>query len=146
MRFPAAPEARRVEADADERRGRDGGDERGLEREIGGVQKPERGARVEHVREIHQPRDDGLARIERQPIAHDGFGDLIDRHHAERQPEFDSPPFRRCRCDGRDLIHEWAPPAHPDTDRRDPPRRVLPIRQPHTSSSVRTWARRIVRS
>src|SRR5262249_8826603 len=50
-------EARGIDADPDQGRGRNQRDDDGLERELDAVEEPKRGAAVEHMGEIHEARN-----------------------------------------------------------------------------------------
>jgi hypothetical protein len=117
-------EVGQVHADRDEGRRRDDGNDHDLEREVGRVEKAERGTRIAHVRQVQKPRHDGHAGVQREHLPDQRFRQLIGRDDCQRQPDLESSP-RQPRSDrvGRwNIIHESVPPGHPGSARTVPPR------------------------
>jgi hypothetical protein len=92
-------QARGVHPHADERRGGDQGDHDRLERELRGVQDPERRPGVPDVGEIHEPGDDRHALVKWQTESDHRFGQLVERHDPEGQPDLEAPPYGRLELD-----------------------------------------------
>ena len=117
-----------VEPDADHRRRRDHRDQRRLERNVQVLQQPERGAGVGDMGEVHEPRNDCLARVERQLRTDHRLAGLIQDDDHDRQEDLETPRLTRWRV----------APGHPGSARRCRPR---PDRSRQTSpraSSART--------
>ena len=66
-----------------------------LVREVHRVQEAERRARVAHVHDVQQVRDDGDAVVDRNPGPHEQLGQLIERDDAGDEGEFEQEAARR---------------------------------------------------
>ena len=104
-------EARGVHADADERGGRDDGNQHRLERKLRSIEDAERRARVLHVRDVDEAVHDRHADGQRQHLPDHPLGELIDGDDQNRQPHLE-PPRRHRRDRILHLHHGFLSVAH----------------------------------